>query len=94
MVSQSDAAITIRWTDNALADTGGSPVTDYKIYWDNAEGAGDFYELAATTATDFTYTVGSVTAGQNYKFKVSAVNIVGESLKSPEVAIIASSLPG
>ena len=63
LVSQSDVSITIQWTDNVLADTGGSPVIDYKIYWDNAEGAGNFYELAATTAPDFTYTVGSVTAG-------------------------------
>ena len=63
MVSQSDVSITIQWTDNALVDTGGSPVIDYKVYWDNAEGTGDFYELAATTAPAFTYTVGSVTAG-------------------------------
>jgi hypothetical protein len=94
MVSQSGTSITIQWTDNGSSDTGGSPVFDYRIYWDNAAGDGVFTELAETTAPDFTFTTGDVEAGYNYRFKITAINIVGESLKSPEVAIIASSLPG
>lgn len=34
MVSQEKTAITIAWTALNVADNGGSPITDYSVYWD------------------------------------------------------------
>ena len=75
-----------------MSDNGGSPILDYRVYYDNALG-GSFEELASTTNPDLFFTLTTVTPGLSYRFKITAVNIVGESLRSSEVAIIASSLP-
>lgn len=93
LLSQSDEAISIQWVESPLSDNGGSPILDYKIYYDNALGNNNFILLAASTTPDLTFTLTSVTPGLSYRFKLSAVNIVDESLQSSEVAIIASSLP-
>lgn len=42
---QSEYQIDISWTE---PENGGSVITDYKVYWDNASGT--FVELAASTA--------------------------------------------
>ena len=49
--------------------------------------------LASSTTPDFTYTLTDVTPGLSYKFKLTAINVVDESLQSSEIAIIASGLP-
>ena len=49
--------------------------------------------LAESTTPDLFYTLTSVQAGLSYRFKITAENVVGESLKSSEIALIASSLP-
>ena len=87
-------AISIQWNANVddVSGHGGSPITDYKVYYDNALG-GSFFELAETTNPDLYYTLMTVEPGLSYRFKITALNAVGESLKSSEVAIIASSLP-
>ena len=76
-----------------MSDNGGSPITDYLIYFDNGLG-GSFQVLAETTTPDLSYTLTPVVAGTSYRFKVTAKNVVGESLLSSEVSIIASSLSG
>jgi hypothetical protein len=94
MVSQSDTAISIQWTENPLSDNGGSPVTDYRIYWDHGNADGVFVELVESTTPSLTYTLNTVDPGEIYSFKLTAINVVGESLKSTEVSIIASQEPG
>jgi hypothetical protein len=68
-------------------------VTDYKVYWDNGEGLGQYYLRVASTTPSLTYTETSVQAGKTYSFKISAVNVVGEGLQSPSIELIAASLP-
>ena len=93
LLSQSDEAISIQWSASPASANGGSPILDYHVYYDNALG-GSFTELASTTTPNFSYTLTTVTSGKSYRFKITAINVVGESLLSPEVALIASSLPG
>ena len=78
LVSQSDAGISIQWTSLPLDNNGGSPVTDYRVYWDNGEGLGQYYLRLASTTPSLTYTETLVQPGKTYSFKISAVNVVGE----------------
>jgi len=94
MVSQSETGISIQWTSLAVGSNGGSPVTDYKVYWDNGEGLGVFYLKQATTTPALSYTATGLTAGKTYSFKISALNVVGEGNQSSSVQIIAANLPG
>ena len=77
--SQSDEAISIQWSASDVSDNGGSPIIDYRVYYDNALG-GSFVPLATTTTPDLFYTLMEVTPGLSYRFKITAMNVVGESL--------------
>ena len=73
---------------------GGSDITGYKIYWDNATQNGLFVEL--TTLNDGTltnYITSSVTQGSTYAFKISALNIYGEGIESDEISITPAAPP-
>ena len=50
--------------------------------------------VGTTSYQTLSFTQSGLTAGLSYKFQVSAVNIIGESLKSSTVSIIAASVPG
>jgi hypothetical protein len=49
--------------------------------------------LPETNPTILTYTYATPVAGQVYKFKVSALNILGESLTSDSIFVYAASMP-
>ena len=69
-----DAEAALNW--QAPAFNGGSPIINYKIYRGLSPGGETFY----TDAGNFlTYTNTGLTNGTVYYYKVSAVNIVGES---------------
>jgi len=61
--------------------SGEPPATNYRIYRSLSSGA----ETYLTTVNTTTFTDTSVTSGQTYFYKTSAVNIVGEGLLSNEV---------
>lgn len=88
--------ITFEWT--APADDGGSPITNYQIFWDNASGSG-LTLLKAQTGTDTQWsTTGTVTAsalldGSLYRFSVVAQNAVGAGQTSNIIEIYAASVP-
>ena len=81
--------------DLPTASNGGSPVIDYKIYWDNGAGDGNFDTvLASSTYPLLEYTASGLTAGTYYSFKITAINIIDESLKSTSGRFLASDVPG
>ena len=51
------------WTPLNLAQNGGSPVLDYKLYWSNSNNNLGYVVLASTTTPAFTYTVSGLVAG-------------------------------
>ena len=65
-----------------VGNNGGSPVLDYKVYWDNGDGLGVFTLRKSTTTPSLTYTESTVVPGKIYSFKIAAVNIVGEGNQS------------
>jgi large repetitive protein len=93
LITRSNSLIKIRW--DAPTSTGGLPITSYKVY--KAVGSGSF-ELDDGTSSilDFsekTFTLNTITAGSWYSFKISALNAIGESLKTGPLKIIAADLP-
>lgn len=81
--------IGLQWV--APTFNGGSPIIDYRVWYDNALG-GSFIVLAANIVdTDFLVT--SVNKGQTYRFKLQARNQYGYSAFSNEIAILAAQLP-
>ncbi|MCX8173099.1 MAG: right-handed parallel beta-helix repeat-containing protein [Thermoplasmata archaeon] len=76
-----DQKVTLTW--QPPANDGGSPVTDYKVYWGTISGS---YTNSQNTGNQLTFTVTGLTNGQTYYFAVSAINAVGEGAKSPEVS--------
>ena len=85
----SSTSVTFEWTEG---ENGGTPVTDYKVYWDGGI-SGSSGVAAATTGSLRTFTTTSVTAGTSYVFWVSAVNFVGEGTASTQTTVLAASVP-
>ena len=75
-----DGYIILNWS--VPRTDGGSPITNYAIYRGTTPGG----EVLLTTISGIlTYTDDTVTSGQIYYYKVSAINSVGESTSSDEV---------
>ncbi len=91
-ISSSFNSITFGWS--APLDNGGTPVTDYKVYWNAGIDNNSFGLLSSTTLGFITYTyqVG-ITAGAYYEFKVVAKNAIGDSAFSVKLRVIAASVP-
>ena len=75
------AQVVLNWT--APSSTGGSAITGYKIYRGTSSG-GEALLIMLDNALMFTNT--GLTNGFTYYYRVSAVNLVGEGLKSNEVS--------
>jgi hypothetical protein len=87
----SSTSISIAWTfDSAL--NGGTPITDYRVYWDNGV-AGKTLEAASSTGSWQTFTTTAVTAGTTYSFWVAAVNYIGLGTPSSKLSVLAASFP-
>lgn len=91
-VSSSREAIAVEWA--APTDNGGSEITAYKIYGNAGGSDTNFQELAEVSASTLTYTRNGLSpAGETFKFKVAAVNAIDVGSLTPELAIIAASVP-
>jgi hypothetical protein len=89
----SSAFITIGWSQPNY--NGGTGITSYKVYWDLASNGLTFTLLENLELADsllYTYQQGLIT-GKTYRFKVSAVNWIGESPLSQEIQVIAADFP-
>ena len=73
------------------ASSGGVPVIDYDVYYD--QGIDDYILLAADVLTQYYTTTVTLTPDLVYSFKVTARNSVGDSLTSAPVSIRAAEEP-
>jgi hypothetical protein len=85
--SGSQSQVSLTWQQATLS-SGGTPITNYKIYRSLASSSETLY---ATVGNVLSYNDMAVTNGQTYYYKVSAVNAVGESKQSNEAS--ASPIP-
>ena len=86
-----NGSVSLSWT--APTNNGGASITKYNVYratTSGAEGTTPF----ATVTTGTTYTDGAASNGTTYYYQVTAVNSVGEGLKSSEVSATPATVPG
>lgn len=78
--------IGLDWT--APVFTGGVPLLDYRLWYDNAQGSTTIVLEESLSQSE--YTAMSLTQGATYKFKLEARNMKGYSFFSNEVEILAA----
>ena len=88
-INTSSSQVVFTWV--VPTSTGGAPILDYTIQWDQGTST---YVQAASDITALTYTKTGVSAGTTYKFKVQARNAAGLGTESTEFSIIAATTPG
>src|SRR5262249_44810508 len=77
-----NGSVALSWS--APASDGGAAITSYAIYRGTSSGGESL--LDSTTGPVTTYTDSSVVNGTKYFYKVTAINMVGESQPSNEVS--------
>lgn len=83
-----DSQISLNW--EAPAFSGGSAITNFRIYRGTASGATSFiYEVG----NELTYTDTMLTNGQRYYYEITAVNAAGEGQPSNETSTIPAVTP-
>jgi len=89
--TQSSSSITFSWLEPA---NNGSNIDDYKVLWCiGSNPACTFSTLAASTTGLKTLTLGSLTKGSYYQFKVQAHNVIGYSASSTALLVVAADPP-
>ena len=93
MVSQSEIQISLSWSPNA--NNGGTPLTNYKLYWSQNDYATPIEVVTADSSTaQVTMLEHGVVTGDAYSFKVVSVNFIGDSIASDILEnVVAGSLP-
>jgi len=80
--STTDARVVLTWS--APSSSGGSSVTDYRIYRGTTS-AGEAYIGHTGTGSTLTYADTGLTDGISYYYQVTAVNSYGEGIKCKEI---------
>lgn len=85
-------SLSISWV---APSNGGDPITDFKVYWDQAIGTYIVVGSSTSGQTNFVKALAAdgSNAGKTYNFKVSALNSVGESPLSDAYVVVASTIP-
>ncbi len=92
-VSQSATSISISWV---APYSGGTPITTYKIWWDDGLGGASstFVQKVGSTGLVTTYTLNSgVVTDKVYQIAVRAANAIGDGPLSSSISIRAASIP-
>ena len=85
-----NAQVALAW--GAPTNSGGDPVTGYKIYQGTSPGGETL--LTSTSTTTAAYTSTGLSNGTTYYFVVSAITLVGEGPFSNEASATPATLPG
>jgi hypothetical protein len=94
-VSSTATTITIAWVDDT--NNGGSVILNYNIYVDTGSLTVNTFNLVGQTSI-LTYTLDNTVltqflSGSMYRFRITAVNVLGESSPSNEIRISLEPLP-
>jgi len=89
--NSTETSVTIIWTPPQ--DNGGTPISDYIVYWDAGTG-GQFVSLGSSQYANIYTPPYTLITGNLYTFKVLAVNYIGTGPASGTVSVIAANYPG
>ena len=81
--SSTKSSINIAWNAVATINNGGSSVTGYRVYINDL--LSDRWELVydgSSFPSTLTFHKTGLTAGRSYRFRITALNTVGESVPS------------
>lgn len=92
MVSQSETQITVSWSPSS--NYGGSPLTEFKLYWSYNDYATPVDTVNAETTSVSVTTAQGIVTGELYSFYVISTNYIGDSIQSGLLEdVVAGSLP-
>lgn len=92
-VASSETSITVSWT---LTSNGGAIITGYKLYQTNVTTGGEYLVYDGTNIpTVSSHQINKLEPGNEYMYRVTASNRVGDSIPSPFSEIMmAAKVPG
>lgn len=92
MISSTSSTIHFEWFDPI--SNGGTPISDYQIFWDSGS-SGDQFELLTETTLGMSsyFQQSGLEAGVYYTYKIRAINHIGASASSRSIKVVASSVP-
>jgi Fibronectin type III domain len=94
-ISGTDTTLVVGWTAlTTSSDTGNSAITSYKLEWNQGDGTDTYVTLAVTDSSTTSNTLTGLTAGNTYRFRVSAANVYGYGSASVTASFTASTVPG
>lgn len=82
--ASSYVAVNLSWS---IPYDGNSSITGFNIYRGTTSGGQGLFPIANVSPSATTYSDTGLTAGSTYYYKISAVNAVGESVKSSEISV-------
>jgi predicted outer membrane repeat protein len=82
IVGISQTGLTVTW--NLASDDGGKSIAQYTVYMETSKGSFGNGIIVKSPNTKLKYS--SLTSSTDYRFKVSATNLIGESVMSPASA--------
>lgn len=91
LVETDDTKIRFLWTEGP--NDGGVPVLDYDIYYDQGAATATYVIMEENVLDQFYVTTVALTPGEEYTFKLTARNSVGDSQKSNPITIMAAKIP-
>gem|GEM_PF-6647357 len=86
-----NATIDLSWS--SPSDDGGSQITGYDIYRGTSPGGENGTPLATNIQSTSFNDSSSLVLGQRYYYQATAINSVGESIKSTEASAVAGAVP-
>ena len=92
--STDTSQIEVSWS--ASTDTGGSAITSYHLEEETAVGSGVWISVQGESGSESlltTYTKTGLSQGDEYSYRVTAVNQYGDGTASSSVTLVASSQP-
>jgi len=81
-----NAQVALTWT--APADNGGTPITDYYVYYRQTSVGGAWSYFADGTSTTTAATVTGLTNGVSYDFHIQALNALGTGTNVSNTAVV------
>ena len=93
ILQESATSVAFGWEPSAI-DAAGLAITGYNVSHDDADFVFDTNSSVAAGASTFTYAVTAGNEGKTYRFRIAAINELGQGNFSDEIRLVATDPPG